>query len=306
MLHLVTGYAGVEHVTSNDIGSFNAALMGNGEFVLERGNKFGYEIVSNNKIKINDGDMLVQGRHIRLKENDAEELQFDTGSQGKKRHDLIVVTYEKNPETGVELAKLEVIKGIEDVSATDPTITTGNILTGSIKHQVKLYRVKFDGIDLVSVDKLFSEVETLESMKLGIVGEVEADVNGALQDFESEKNVFFQNATNELNSLAEQWALIAASNTYTIQTNDWVEVPGETRSFITILAEGGDLNASGDMPFVAFHESCLEVLADVDIIAAVVLDSGVNKLVLKADSKPNETISADVVVLKASNTIGGV
>lgn len=68
-LHLVTGYAGKEHITSNDQGSFNAALMGTGEFVLERGKQFEAQIISNNTVRVFDGDLLMQGRHIRLKEN---------------------------------------------------------------------------------------------------------------------------------------------------------------------------------------------------------------------------------------------
>ena len=48
-LHLITGYAGVEHITSADQGSYNAAMMGEGQFVLERGNKFAASIISNNK-----------------------------------------------------------------------------------------------------------------------------------------------------------------------------------------------------------------------------------------------------------------
>jgi len=49
-LHLVTGYAGEKHVTSSDQGSYNAALMGNGEFVMERGQQFAASIISSGKL----------------------------------------------------------------------------------------------------------------------------------------------------------------------------------------------------------------------------------------------------------------
>ena len=63
-MHLVTGYANKEHIKSADQGSFNAAMLGEGEFVLERGNKFASTIISNNIVRIKDGDILMQGRHI--------------------------------------------------------------------------------------------------------------------------------------------------------------------------------------------------------------------------------------------------
>ena len=104
-LHLVTGYAGEEHITSNDQGSFNAALMGNGEFVLERGKQFAAQVLSNNKVRIFDGDLLMQGRHIRLKEDTYVDLFFENGTQNYMRSDLIVVRYEKDPATDIESAK---------------------------------------------------------------------------------------------------------------------------------------------------------------------------------------------------------
>ena len=44
-MHLVTGYANKEHIKSADQGSFNAAVLGEGEFVLERGSKFAFTII---------------------------------------------------------------------------------------------------------------------------------------------------------------------------------------------------------------------------------------------------------------------
>lgn len=37
MIHLITGYAGYEHIQSEDDGAFNAAFFGNGQNVLESG-----------------------------------------------------------------------------------------------------------------------------------------------------------------------------------------------------------------------------------------------------------------------------
>ncbi len=160
-MHLITGYKGEKHVTSADQGSYNAALWGNDEFVLERGNQFSYEIISNTKVKILDGDLMCQGRHARVE--DYEEMLIDNGDQGLNRHDLIVAEYTKQSGSGIEAMTLKVIKGTPAASAVDPAVTTGSILGGDLIHQMPLYRVKLENINLVAVEKLFETVETMET-----------------------------------------------------------------------------------------------------------------------------------------------
>jgi hypothetical protein len=128
-LHLVTGYAGEEHITSDDQGSFNAAMMGTGQFVLERGNQFAASIVSNNKVRVLDGDALMQGRHIRLKENTYVDLNFDNGTQGYSRIDLIAIRYTKDSATDIETANLIVIKGTPaESNPVVPDYVSGDII----------------------------------------------------------------------------------------------------------------------------------------------------------------------------------
>lgn len=64
--HIVTGYAGKEHVTSADAGALNAGIVGSRKYVLKTGNQFAAEIVSNNLIKVKSGDLVNQGRHMRM------------------------------------------------------------------------------------------------------------------------------------------------------------------------------------------------------------------------------------------------
>lgn len=180
-LHLVTGYAGVEHVTSNDHGSLNAAIMGNGEFVLERGNQFAASIQSNNKVRVLDGDMLMQGRHIRLKENTYVDLNFDNGTQGYKRLDLIVVRYSKSSTTDVEEANLVVIKGTpSETSYNVPDKITGDILNESaLENDTVLYRVKFDGLNIQPLEKVFETITTLETLEEDIQDTIDEMVEDA-------------------------------------------------------------------------------------------------------------------------------
>lgn len=183
-LHLVTGYAGEEHITSNDQGSFNAALMGNGEFVLERGNQFAAQVISNNKVRIFDGDLLMQGRHIRLKENTYVDLFFENGTQNYKRSDLIVVRYEKDPATDIESASLVVVKGVptENAYVSSEKITGDIINEHALQNDTVLYKVNFDGLSIQEPVKVFSTVPTLETMKTDVIDKIEQEAKKAIRD----------------------------------------------------------------------------------------------------------------------------
>ena len=80
-------------MTAADQGSLNAAVFGGGAYVLPRGNKFAATIVSNNTIRIADGDIMIQGRHARLAEGSTVDLTIANGTQGYRRNDLIVARY---------------------------------------------------------------------------------------------------------------------------------------------------------------------------------------------------------------------
>lgn len=161
-MHLVTGYAGQEHITAADQGAWNAAIVGNGEYVLNKGSQFAATVITNNQIRIGDGDILMQGRHIRLNEGGYVDLAIENGAQGYFRNDLIVARYTKNSSTGIEEANLVVIKGIAATSgASDPDITTGDIITEhALQNDMLLYRVPLDGLTVGTLVPLFTVLDT--------------------------------------------------------------------------------------------------------------------------------------------------
>lgn len=156
-MHLVTGYQGQDHVTAADHGSLYAAIFGNGSYVLDRGNKLAASVISSNKVRISDGDIVLQGRHIRLNEGASIELTIENGTQGYKRNDLIVARYTRNASTGIEEANLVVIKGAASTSTpADPAYNNGDILTDHAEVvDFPLYRVPLDGITVGTLEQLF-------------------------------------------------------------------------------------------------------------------------------------------------------
>lgn len=165
MAHLITGYAGYEHIQSEDDGAFNAAVMGDGQYVMESGNQFAGSIIDNNTVRILDGEGLMYGRHFRIKPNSFEDLVITTGTAGMNRIDLICMTYEKNATDETESVYLQVIKGTETTgTATKPEYTDGDILNGATFNQMPLYSVKIQGVVLAGITQLFEVVPTYKTL----------------------------------------------------------------------------------------------------------------------------------------------
>lgn len=151
-MHLVTGYAGKEHVTSDDQGSFNAAFFGKESFILNSKDKFNYEIISNTEIKIKPGDFYSQGRFIRLQNPII--LNFEVGNQTENRTDKIYIKYIKDKITEIEECDLIVINGndlnkIHDIEQKEKNKNA--ILEGLNEAYFLLYTVDFNGFNLKNV-----------------------------------------------------------------------------------------------------------------------------------------------------------
>ena len=175
-LHLVTGYAGAEHVRAVDQGAFNAALIGTGQFVLDKGNVLKAQVISNNTVRVLDGELMMQGRFVRLNPGTYVDLAIENGAQGMKRNDLVVARYTKNSVTGVEECNLVVIKGTATASnPSDPAHTEGDITNGnSIRHDFPLWRLPIDGLNVGTPVALFGE-PFMDSMRT--LPGIRADVN---------------------------------------------------------------------------------------------------------------------------------
>ena len=176
-IHLVTGHGGTPHVTAADYGSFNASLVGTGTYIMDIGEKFGIEVVSNNSVRIKNGDVLFQGRHIRI--TGYEDLTVDNGTQGENRNDLIVLRYERNTATGVETATLRIAKGTAASSPVDPPINTGDIIGGDAVAEVALYRLPIAGITLGVPVLLIGEIGNFSGKADAIHTHTASDVGAA-------------------------------------------------------------------------------------------------------------------------------
>lgn len=169
MVHLVTGFAGENHITSADDGALNQAIIGRGCFILE-GNQddwgfFGAEIIDNNTVRIHCGEASMCGRHVRIDPGTFDDVKIDNGQAGMQRYDVICMTYEKDTTTGIESAYLEVIKGTPKASYPQlPSYENGDIYNGATKCRFMLYEVFIDGVELKSITKRAKTQCSLESL----------------------------------------------------------------------------------------------------------------------------------------------
>lgn len=167
-MHLVTGYQGSDHVTAADHGSLYASIFGNGNYVLNRGNKFAITVVSANSVRIADGDLILQGRHIRINPGSTASLTITSGTQGYNRIDLIVARYTRNASTGIEQANLVVLKGTAVTgNASFPSTNEGNdLLSGNATTvDLPLYWIPINGITVGTPVQMFDVIgETMKDI----------------------------------------------------------------------------------------------------------------------------------------------
>ena len=157
-MNIVTAYTGNAHVKAADSASLNAALFGTGEYVLNRGNQLSASAISANTVRVLDGDIMLQGRHIRIDEGQHVDVTISSGTSGYRRNDLIVCRYQRNGGTGVESADLAVIKGTPTTGTpTDPEYTHGDLLTNhDTLADMPLYRIPLNGINVGTPVPIFT------------------------------------------------------------------------------------------------------------------------------------------------------
>lgn len=184
-LHLVTGFLGREHITAADQGAFNAALIGTGQFVLEKGKVFEAQVISNNLIRVLDGELMMQGRFVRLAPNEYAELAIENGEKDLKRNDLIAVRYTKDTLSGIESVNLVVIKGeAVEGEPVDPAFTEGDITNGeAILHEFPLWRIPIDGLNVGEPVALYG-LPFIDSMQT--LHTIREDLTGQMAEFSEE------------------------------------------------------------------------------------------------------------------------
>ena len=144
-VELITGQGSTDHINSEDIGAYQAYTFGTGCYVL---NGCQCSVVDANTVRIAKGELLIEGRHVRVK--GSEDISIRSGASGQKRNDLIVVRYSKD-QSSIEDAPLVVVPGTATAgTASDPAYVIGSILDEDVEAEYPLYRIPIDGLTVGS------------------------------------------------------------------------------------------------------------------------------------------------------------
>lgn len=161
-VEIVTGFQGKPHVTANDIACFNQGVVGSGEYILNIGKKFAAAVVTNNQIRIDDGEAVMQGVHFRIHPNTYINVTIENGNQGLKRKDAIVARYTKERSSGIEKIQIVVVKGTPSAdNPLVPSLKKGDVRVGTELSEMLLHVVNIDGLNITSVTKSFEEVTSI-------------------------------------------------------------------------------------------------------------------------------------------------
>lgn len=181
-------------VTAKDDAFIYHVLSGkNG--VFNYGNKLSYQTVTANLIRIKDGMAQIQGRNYIIYPSETIDINIDSGTQGNKRYDLIVLEFTKSSSTETMLIKC--IKGTPTTgNPIDPILTQQDTLVSGTIYQFPLYRVKLNGINIEGVDDLRTYIPSINDT-IKAVGYV----NGILT-VEIPDNISYLSKSLNLNTIA--------------------------------------------------------------------------------------------------------
>lgn len=153
---------GEPHVTPEQVADVNIGTYSSGDCVLTTGSRLRAELITNNSVRLFDGVMVYGGLRDVIPVNKYYDVTIDNGTQGKNRNDIIVRRYSKEEGTiGKASSEFSVVKGTPTTgTAIDPDITVTDIRAGSLTHDMLLYRVKIEGLNVVAVEQLFEVIPT--------------------------------------------------------------------------------------------------------------------------------------------------
>ena len=131
--------------------------------MLNTGNMLEAKILSANELSIGTGDVIMQGRHITCP--DPTTISIPSALQ-YNRIDLIVLRYEKDPNTGIEDVNWVVLSGVPtEGKALDPTYIHQDILEeNNISNDLPVYRVEINGMVPKEPELLLPVLRSLESV----------------------------------------------------------------------------------------------------------------------------------------------
>lgn len=142
------------HICAEDDAAVYQAIFG-GDGVSTIGQACKATVLSNNKVRIADGVLCVDGHMARIPYGEYEDCEIMNGQSGKNRNDIIVAKFETTGTGGIDTMTCEAIQGTAGETAVDPELTQDDIYAGGKVREYPLYRVKIEGLSITAVERMF-------------------------------------------------------------------------------------------------------------------------------------------------------
>ena len=159
-----TDPAAEAHVYAEDDAAIYQSIFGS-DGVLTIGQQCESQVISNNKVRVKDGVIVVGGHIARIPYGDYADCEIAIGQSGKNRNDIIIAKFVSAGTGGIDTMTCEVKQGtVTTDTATDPVLTQEDLYESGKIREMPLYRVKIEGLSIVGVEPMFDIVPTIPTL----------------------------------------------------------------------------------------------------------------------------------------------
>lgn len=159
-----TDPASEAHIYAEDDAAIYQSIVGS-DGVMSIGQQCASQVISNNKVRIKDGVLVVGGHFARIPYGDYIDCEIANGQSGRNRNDIIVAKFVTTGSGGIDTYTCEVKQGSSTTgTATDPALTQNDLYQSGKIREMPLYRVKIEGLSIVKVEQMFDLIPTIPTL----------------------------------------------------------------------------------------------------------------------------------------------
>ncbi|HIZ80637.1 MAG TPA: hypothetical protein H9722_00905 [Candidatus Mediterraneibacter pullistercoris] len=155
------------HILAEDDAAIYESIIG-GDCVLPIGGLMKATVLTNNKVRITDGAVVVGGHVGRIVKGDYEDMTIANGQTGQNRNDIIAARFLAGADGGSDSYSLVVIQGTPGSSAADPVIVKGDLYAGDKQRDYPLWRVCLEGLSITKVEQMHEIGTTNKDLSAGL------------------------------------------------------------------------------------------------------------------------------------------
>lgn len=152
------------HIYAEDDAAIYQSIVGS-DGVMTIGQQCESEVISNNKVRIKDGVLVVGGHFARIPYGSYIDCEIANGQSGANRNDIIIAKFVTTGSGGIDTFTCEVKQGTAGAAAVDPDLTQNDLYESGKIREVPLYRVKIEGLSITKVEAMFDLIQTIPELQ---------------------------------------------------------------------------------------------------------------------------------------------